>query len=78
MKASIIDLRYKTSDILAALDRRECITILYRGKPKGTIVPIEDETTHRVCDHEFFGMNSQDKDDVATVMERLRGDRYAL
>jgi len=78
MKASIIDLRYKTNDILAALDRRECITILYRGKPKGTILPIEDKMAHRVCEHEFFGMNSQDKDDVATVMERLRGDRFAL
>jgi hypothetical protein len=78
MKASIIDLRYKTNDILAALDRRECITILYRGKPKGTILPIEDKTAHRVCEHEFFGMNAQDKDDVAKVMERLRCERFAL
>ena len=32
MKASIVDLRYKTTDILKALDRNESVTILYHGK----------------------------------------------
>jgi len=36
MNASILDLRYKTRDILAALDNREPVTILYHGKTKPT------------------------------------------
>jgi antitoxin (DNA-binding transcriptional repressor) of toxin-antitoxin stability system len=73
-----IDLRYKTSDILAALDKRERVTILYHGKPKGTIIPLEETTTNRVCEHAFFGMYAQETEPVEDVMERLRGGRHEL
>jgi antitoxin (DNA-binding transcriptional repressor) of toxin-antitoxin stability system len=78
MNASIIDLRYKTSDILAALDNREPITILYHGKPKGTIIPLEDSSAGMVCEHEFFNMNAAETEAVDEVMERLRGGRHDL
>ena len=79
MNASIIDLRYKTSDILAALDNREHVTILYHGKPRGTIIPIEEtSSTGKVCKHEFFGMYSNDTGTVEDIMEQLRGGRYDL
>ena len=79
MNASIIDLRYKTSDILAALDKREHITILYHGKPRGTIIPLEETSpTGKVCKHEFFGMYAKDTETVEDVMERLRGGRHDL
>jgi len=79
MNASIIDLRYKTSDILAALEKRERVTILYHGKPKGTIVPLEEETmAGKVCEHEFFGMYAAETESVDAVMERLRGGRHDL
>lgn len=79
MKASIVDLRYKTSEILEALDKREQVTILYHGKPKGKIVPLEEEATAlRVCEHDFFGMYSQEAEPVETIMERLRGGRHDL
>ena len=77
MNASIIDLRYKTSDILAALDNREHVTILYHGKPRGTIVPLEETSpAGRVCNHEFFGMYTADAESVEDVMARLRGGRH--
>lgn len=79
MNASIVDLRYKTSEILAALDKRERVTILYHGKPRGTIVPLEEEAPSvPVREHEFFGMYAEDKEPVDAVMERLRGGRYDI
>ena len=78
MNASILDLRYKTSDILAALDNRESVTILYHGKPRGTIIPLENVTAGRVCEHEFFNMYAGEAETVDEVMDRLRGGRYDL
>jgi antitoxin (DNA-binding transcriptional repressor) of toxin-antitoxin stability system len=79
MNASIVDLRYKTGEILAALDNRERVTILYHGKPRGTIIPLEESAMSRVvCEHEFFGMLSGETEPVDEVMERLRGGRYDL
>ena len=78
MNASIVDLRYKTADILAALEKRERVTILYHGKPRGTIIPLEEDEPGRVCDHEFFGMLAGGAESVEVVMERLRGGRYDI
>ena len=79
MNASIIDLRYKTSDILAALDNREHVKILYHGKPKGTIIPLEEtRATGKICKHAFFGMHAVAQEPVEVVMEQLRGNRYDL
>lgn len=76
MRASVVDLRYKSNDILAALDHGEEVILLYRGKPKGTIMPIVDKTTGAVTDHPFFGMNRQTDKSVEDVMDELRGSRY--
>jgi antitoxin (DNA-binding transcriptional repressor) of toxin-antitoxin stability system len=76
MNASVLDLRYKTSDILAALEKRERVTILYHGKPKGTIIPLEDATAGKVCEHEFFNMYARETEPVEEVMDRLRGGRH--
>lgn len=35
MKASIVDLRYKTAEILKALNLNESVSIMYHGKLKG-------------------------------------------
>lgn len=78
MNASILDLRYKTSDILTALDKRESVTILYHGKPKGTIIPLADSTAGKVCEHDFFNMYAAETEPVDEVMERLRGGRHDL
>jgi len=78
MNASILDLRYKTSDILAALEKRESVTILYHGKPKGTIIPLESSTSGKVCEHAFFNMYAGETEAVDEVMGRLRGGRHDL
>lgn len=76
MDASILDLRYKTRDVLKALENREPVVILYHGKPKGTIVPLPGKKTTRVCDHRFFGMLAGEKASVKAIMSRLRSGRH--
>ena len=78
MQASVVDLRYKTSDILAALEHGEQVTLLYHGKAKGTIVPVTAGVLKKVSEHSFFGMTKQAEDSVVSVMDELRGGRYDL
>jgi antitoxin (DNA-binding transcriptional repressor) of toxin-antitoxin stability system len=76
MKASFVDLRYKTKQILAALSRRETVTVFYRGKLKARIVPASATAPKRVRKTAFFGMYSDEKTSVSEVMETLRGGRH--
>jgi len=78
MKASIVDLRYKTRDILKALDRNETVTVLYHGKIKGIIKPAREKSELKVKEHPFFGMNSNNDEakDVLEELEDLRRSRY--
>jgi len=76
VKASALDLRYRMSEVLKALERRERVSLLYHGKVKGAIVPIGEKRTVRTPDHPFFGMGSTGEDSVTAVMDHLRGDRY--
>ncbi len=75
MKASVVDLRYKMSDILKALDRDEIVEVLYHGKTKGRIIPVSSKSAMRVKDHPFFNMTASEKP-VDEIMENLRGGRY--
>jgi len=74
MNASIVDLRYKTSAILKALERQEEVNILYHGKVKGVIVPLRKPSV-KASKHPFFGMTKSDKEPVHKVMARLREGR---
>lgn len=76
MNASIVDMRYKMSEVLDALARRERVNILYHGKVKGVIVPAEERSRAKASKHPFFGMASGEKKAVEQVMENLRGGRY--
>ena len=78
MKASIVDLRYKTNDILKALDRNESVTILYHGKIKGIIKPAREKSASKVKDHPFFAMYKDSEQTVLDELENLRKPRYDL
>jgi hypothetical protein len=75
MKASVVDLRYKTKAILKALEARETVSIYYHGKLKGTIIPSPAPRKMKVQDHPFFGMRKNDKRSVKQVMKELRKPR---
>jgi hypothetical protein len=77
MQASIVDLRYKMKDVLKALDKKERVSVLYRGKVKGIIVPVtQHRAMIRVQEHPFFGMHTSARQTVPDAMEALRGGRY--
>ena len=77
MKATIVDLRYKMKDVLKALDRNEQVTVFYRGKAKGTLIPIGKKSHFKISDHPFFGMSSYNTEKtVQDVMDDLRESRY--
>jgi hypothetical protein len=77
MKATIVDLRYKMNDVLKALDRNEQVTVLYRGKVKGVLIPSGKKPQLKIADHPFFGMSSHfNEKSVKDTMDDLRGSRY--
>lgn len=80
MEASIVDLRYKMKDVLQSLDRKENVKIYYHGKLKGIIHPCntrgKNKNTKKVQDHPFFGMLTNEPEQVDEIMNQLRGDRY--
>ena len=78
MKASMVDLRYKTNDILKALERNESVTVLYHGKIKGVIMPAGKKSVSRVKEHPFFGMRKDHEETVLEELENLRKLRYDL
>ena len=77
MKATIVDLRYKMNDVLKALDRNEQVTVLYRGKVRGILIPSKKKSQKKITDHPFFGMSPQiNEKSVQDILDDLRGDRY--
>ena len=78
MKASIVDLRYKTNDILKALDRNETVTVLYHGKVKGIIKPVKEKSQSKIQDHAFFGMYEKSKESVLDELENIRKTRHDI
>lgn len=77
MKATVVDLRYKMNDVLKALDRNEKVTVLYRGKVKGVLIPARQKTQLKMTDHPFFGMSAKvSKKSVLDELDDLRGVRY--
>lgn len=76
MKASIVDLRYKTKDILKALDRNESVTVLYHGKARAIINPLGKNSCQRIQEHAFFNMADESPDTVKEELDKLRKPRY--
>ena len=72
MRANIMDLKYRIKDVLKAIDRKERIEIIYRGKPRGVITPVQEHCRKSVMDHPFFGSMKADKRSVLKMMDELR------
>ena len=79
MKATAKDLRYKTREILAAVERGEEVLITYRGKKKARIVPIVDKNEKPGAkEKSLFGI-WHDHDmvsDVTAYLDGIRGGRF--
>jgi len=77
MKASILDLRRHMPEILRALDMNEQVTLTYRGREKGVIVPKKRTSKVASRQHPCFGMWSDRKNlkNVDTAVRRMRKGR---
>lgn len=81
MKASFVDLRKKSRDILRALERNERVTLFYRGRAKAVIRPIAAEGKQpgaKAKEHPAFGLwaDRDDLKDVAAHVRNLRKGRF--
>ena len=80
MKASAKDLRYRTKEIIAALDRGEEVLLTYRGKEKAKMVPVRKKTMKKEDGEEnsLFGIWSEYEmvENVDAYLDRLRGGRF--
>jgi prevent-host-death family protein len=79
MKATVLDLRYRTKDVLKAVERGETVTVLYRGKEKARILPppSKKQRTSLRTD-EAFGLWKDRKDmrNVAAFVRNTRKGRF--
>jgi len=77
MKASVMDLRYRTKEILRALDAKEEIILTYRGTEKGKITPIDSKCSDSgsLGKHRAIGMWSDDSEAVPEMITRIRKPR---
>jgi len=77
MRASVVDLRYKTKDILECLRKRQTVELTCRGKIEGIIIPAP-RNSHQppMASHPAVGMWKDQEEPVSAVMERLRKPRF--
>ena len=81
MKASFLDLRKKSGEVIRALERNESVTVLYRGRPKAVMQPVTgtgEEAKMRAKDHPAFGLwaDRADLKDVPGHVRKLRRSRF--
>ena len=80
MKASIVDLRRRMAEVLKALDRNEPVKILYRGRERAVLIPVDRTQGEKkpVKEHTAFGMwkDHDQLQDVAAHVRRLRKGRF--
>ncbi len=82
MEASIVDLRKRMREVLAAIDRGESVTITYRGKPRALMTPVEQakrRPTVPIEEDPAFGMwkDREDTRDAQAYVREMRRPRYA-
>ncbi len=86
MKVSFADLRKKSARIIRALERKESVTVLYRGRSKAVMQPLSDKggqrsaggasgrrgrAARKAADHPAFGLWAK-RDDLKNVHAHVR------
>lgn len=81
MKATFVQLREKSSEIIRSLERNESVTVFYRGKAKAIMRPLSADDTSARCSaaaHSAFGLwaDRADQPDPAQYVRTLRQGRF--
>jgi prevent-host-death family protein len=76
MEVSVVELRQRMRELLKAVDRGETVTILYRGRPRAVLGPVEGakRPRTRVVDHPAFGL-WRDREEMADPSAWVRAER---
>jgi len=81
MKASFLDLRKRSEDIIRALELNQSVTLFYRGKKKGVILPASQMTGGLISvrRHPAFGVwkDRPGTKDVRGALSKFRKARHA-
>ena len=72
MKASIIDFRTKSKEIVRALDRKEEVELFYHGHLKAIIKPVYKVLADKNRTSEFFGYIKDEQETVEDTIDVLR------
>lgn len=79
MKANVLDLRKKMSEVMPAIGRHEHVTLPHRGHRHAMIVPLTEKKKRKVkvADLPAFGMwaKRDEMTDAVTYVEKLREPR---
>jgi hypothetical protein len=76
MQASVVDLRYKTKEILESLRRRQKVELTCRGKIEGIILPAPLNSDRQpLSSHPAIGMWKDQEEPVSDLVRRLRKPR---
>jgi antitoxin (DNA-binding transcriptional repressor) of toxin-antitoxin stability system len=76
MEASIVDLRYRMKEVLAALDRGEKVTVLYRGEERAQLVPAPRKKRKRLKPRQTPGFGMwRDREALADPSAWVRDQR---
>lgn len=77
MKATAIDLRYHTKELLDKVQSGECVEISHRGKSVAKLIPIQSEYTS-IGSLSAFGMwaDRTDLDNPSEYVRKLRKSRF--
>ena len=80
MKATFVDLRVKSAEILEALNRNESVTVYYRGQPKAVMQPLAnaEHPAEKAERHLAFGLwkDRDDWSDVGEYVRKIRRGRF--
>lgn len=82
MKATFVELRTKSSEIIRALERNESVTVFYRGKPVAVMQPIvadrSVEPQTKAANHAAFGIwrDREEMTDPVAHVRNLRRGRF--
>lgn len=79
MEVTVVDLRRRTKEILAAVDKTGSVTITYRGKPRAMLTAIRRRklTVDEIRKHPAVGMwkDREDMKEPAAWVRNLRRSR---
>lgn len=78
MKATAKDLRFRSKELLRAVERGSEVTITYRGKPRARLVPVSKPTRRRFEQSPAFGLwkGHRAVRDVQKYVDKVRRSRY--